>query len=103
MAALRVGHKIKIVRLRRPQRGTQRGFARISNGPGRQPSMLVGIVKRIETEILARQRSIVLSEPFHPVVHGWVALQPHALPQAIFEDSRDQWALLWLWRLSFHQ
>src|ERR1700687_250257 len=64
MTALRVSHKIKVVRLRRPQRRAQRGFARISNGPGGKPCMLVGIVKGIETKILPRQRSIVLSKPF---------------------------------------
>src|SRR5882762_6008011 len=90
MAALGVSHKIKIVRLRRPQRGTQRGFARISNGPGWQPSMLVSVVKRIETKVLARQRPVVFSEALHSIDDGRVALEAHALAQAIFENSRNQ-------------
>src|SRR6266478_2107114 len=103
MAALRVGHKIKVVRLRRPQRSAQRGFPRISNGPRWQPSVLVGVVKRIETEVLASQRAMVFSEALHSIDDGLFALQPHALTQAIFEVSRYERALVWLRRFPFHQ
>jgi len=52
--------------------------------------MLVGIVKRIETEVLARQRPIVFSEALHSIDDGRIALQTHAFTQAIFKTPATE-------------
>src|SRR5882762_11041097 len=52
--------------------------------------MLVRIVKRIETKVLARQRPVIFSEALYSIDDGRVALKAHALAQAIFENSRNQ-------------
>jgi len=103
MATLSVGHKIKIIHPRWLQRRTQRCFARISNWAGRQSSMLVRIVKRIETEVLARQRPIVFSEALHSIDDGRIALQTHAFTQAIFKNAGHERPLFRLRRFPFDE
>ena len=61
--------------------------------------MTIGVVRRIEIEVLAREVPVIESGESKGVDDGRVALQRHADAQAIGVDRRDEPALLQLRRL----
>src|SRR5439155_1393110 len=70
-----------------------RAVSRIANWSGRQTAVLIGIIRRIELQVLTGQAAVIFPQPFHPVNHGRVALQPHTFAETVFKCARYQGTL----------
>src|SRR6266571_2333358 len=59
MATLRIRDEIEKIGLRGVQRRAQRRFTRIADRSGRKSTVFIGVVRRIETQVLPRQCSVI--------------------------------------------
>src|SRR5262249_17205862 len=94
VAALGVCHELEIVAWRVPVARPQCVSSVFSCWPRGHPAVLVGVVRRIVMQILASQRAVVSSDLLQGINHRWIALKWHSLVQAVFENARDERALV---------
>ena len=65
--------------------------------------MHVSIVRRVLAQVVETQRAIVAALLFQCVDYRRVALQRHAFPQAVLEDTRNQRPFVRFRRFTFDE
>src|SRR5207245_11655881 len=103
MSALRIVDEVEELRVRGNERCAKRNLARVPDRARRKSSMHVSIVRRVLAQVVETQRAIVAALLFQRVNYRRVALQRHAFPQAVLEDTRNQRPFVWLRRFAFDE
>src|SRR5438552_1604715 len=103
VGAVVAAHEIQELGLGGVGSGLERRLAWSGNGPRRQPRVAVGVVRRIEQQIVASQVAVEPSRPLQRIDHGRVALESHVLLEAVRVDGRDEGPLVGTGRLLLHQ
>src|SRR5215469_15720618 len=85
-----VGNKIEIVGRGRHESGPQRSLAGIGDRSWREPTVLIGIIGRINAQVLGVDIFDRTAAQGHGVLHGWIALQRIAETQTIVEDACNE-------------
>ena len=89
--AVRQRDEVAIRHRCRIERRDKARAARRRDGPGRQPGMLVGVVWRLNLEMLIQHAALVLTQR---VLHRGVCLEQHVVTQAVHVNRGDDGALL---------
>ena len=103
VATLGIGHEVEVFGGERIQRCTKRGLAWIGNRAGRQPPVLVGVVRRRVMEEVAVQFASVSAREGQGIRDRGIALQRLADAQPVFEHARYVRALFRARRLALDQ
>src|SRR5947207_3003422 len=103
MPALRICDEVEELSVRGSERCAKRNLARVPNRARGKSSMHVSIVGRVLAQVVETQRAIVVALLFECVNYRRVALQKHAFPQAVLEDTCNQWPFVRFRRFTFDE
>src|SRR5215471_4039838 len=103
VATLVVGDKIQVIGICGVDGSTQRGFTGICDGTRRQAAMLVGVVWRIDLEVLGLNSLFKMAGEVHGVLHSGIALERVTASEPIVEHAGNERAFGGIGRLALDE
>ena len=101
--AVVAAHEVEVLAGRRTQHGANRLDPRRADRSGRQARPLVGVVRRVDREVLLADVAVEAAGLAQRIDDGGVGLQQHALAQAVQEHPGDARPFAAARRFHLHQ